>query len=89
MLGFGRDGRRMLVWIWPALSVVVVAVFTLLVVRPFGKNPIPTGDDIAEGWSDSIGRLGLTAVFPPDEDIYVGDIFAVVSDEDKKSNLLG
>jgi hypothetical protein len=66
-----------------------VIVFTFVVVRPFDDDQPNYGDDIASAWREGIGRLGLTAVFPPEEDFYVGDIFAVVADEDKKSNLLG
>lgn len=63
-----------------AAAVVIVA---LVVVRPFDTVPDPGGDDIAVAWNESIGRLGITPVYPPTEDLSVGDIWAVVSEIDK------
>jgi hypothetical protein len=40
----------------------------------------PTNDIIAD-WNRTISRLGIEPVFPPEEDIYVGDIIAVVTED--------
>lgn len=39
---------------------------------------------IAE-WNDAIFRLGIDPVFPPEEDVYVGDLLAVIT-EDRRPN---
>ena len=36
-------------------------------------------------WNDAIRRLGIQPVFPPEEDIYVGDVFAVITDDRRRS----
>lgn len=65
------------------LTVIAVAAFTLFVVRPWSKPPPdPDADDVAKQWNASISRLGITPVFPPQEDIQVGDVLAVVSAAD-------
>jgi hypothetical protein len=51
------------------------------------KNPDAT--DVADEWSKSISRLGISPIFPPQEDFYVGDIWAVISQDNvPKSGLL-
>jgi hypothetical protein len=70
-------GRRWL-W-WPGLVAIAVMVFIATVVRPFEVQPDPESDDIAKAWHRSIGRLGISSVYPPTEDMYVGDIWAVVA----------
>ena len=42
------------------------------------KAPEPDKNVVAE-WNDVILRLGIEPVFPPEEDIYVGDVFAVIT----------
>jgi hypothetical protein len=62
------------------MTAALLLAITLIVVRPLAPPPADlTADDIQQQWNDSIGRLGIEAVFPPEEDFYVGDIWAVVS----------
>lgn len=89
-MAFGSDWwRRRSFWIWPAAIVIVVIGFTIAVVRPFHIDTPADEQEIAAAWNESISLLGILPVFPPQEDISVGDIFAVISDEDRKSNLFG
>jgi hypothetical protein len=55
-------------------------IFILVVIQPFGKVASPTDEDVATAWITSIGRLGILPVYPPSEDIHVGDLWGVVAD---------
>lgn len=40
----------------------------------------PAADlSVVSEWNQAIGKLGIEPVFPPEEDIYVGDVFAVIT----------
>lgn len=43
-----------------------------------------TDDYLPKRWNESIRRLGITPVYPPQEDIYVGDIIAEIVDSGHK-----
>jgi hypothetical protein len=49
----------------------------------------PQADDVAGAWNESIARLGLLSVFPPEEDFHVGDVWAVIAEVDTATPLLG
>ena len=71
------------------LVLLAIVLFTLAVVRPFGDpGASRKDDDLAAEWNESIARLGIVPVFPPEEDLYVGDVWAVISDAPKEP-LLG
>lgn len=64
------------------LAAALIAFF--YIVRPFDPA-LPEHDDTAALWSESMSRLGIEPLYPPQEDFHVGDLFAVVSaydDED-------
>ena len=61
--------------------VAVVAGYVWLVARPQEPAPDFTAEDIISAWNDSIHKLGITAVYPPQEDMMVGDIWAVIVSE--------
>ncbi|MBK1661967.1 hypothetical protein [Paracraurococcus ruber] len=64
------------------------AAAILLLVRPFEAPPPPIETvDVATAWADSIARLGIEPVFPPTEDLQVGDLWAV-ADAGGRSPLL-
>jgi hypothetical protein len=73
-----------------ALLVVVgclaMASYFVWPTRPM--EPEVTADTLAKSWSDSIAKLGLLPVFPPEEDLHVGDVWAVIAEADEKP-LLG
>lgn len=72
------------VWahLWQILCILLVCAFTYYVVDPFGKRPDPQAQDVAAAWSSSIEKLGILAIYPPEEDFHVGDIWAVVANKD-------
>ena len=43
---------------------------------------------VATEWNNSVRRLGLNPIYPPQEDLYVGDIFAVVKSSDNSYSAL-
>jgi hypothetical protein len=49
----------------------------LVVVGACTTNQLPERDFIRDQWSSSIQRLGFEPVYPPSEDVQVGDIYAV------------
>ena len=75
--------------IWPVLGVAIVALFIIYVVRPFDT---PEADDqtpdVAAEWLASVQRLGILPVYPPEQDFYVGDLWAVIADT-QQTPLLG
>ena len=71
-------------WLWPCLAIVFAALFTITILRPFDRRDDLNADDVAAAWIGSIGRLGLIPVFPPSEDVQVGDLWAVIADADDK-----
>lgn len=42
-------------------------------------DPAPDTSSIARAWNRTIGQLGIEPVFPPEEDVHVGDIYAVIT----------
>jgi hypothetical protein len=59
------------------LGMIFVVFFPL-----FGTPSEPTADDIAKAWHDSLGRLGISTLYPPEEDFHVGDVLAVIAGTD-------
>src|SRR5262249_28269951 len=47
---------------------------------PFGAPSKLDADDIATSWNRSIARLGISPLFPPEEDFHVGDVWVVIAD---------
>jgi hypothetical protein len=71
--------NRLKVAFWPALAVLF---FGVIVYREIWRPELPHDPgarDVAKAWSNSVGRLGIAPVFPPQEDFAVGDIWAVIS----------
>jgi hypothetical protein len=59
-------------------GIVAIAVAgTILVMANFFAHRQELGVEVE--WNNAISRLGIEPVFPPEEDIYVGDVFAVVT----------
>ena len=61
---------------WVGLSAILSIGATVFVLTRSGA--LPPEPDVATAWNTSIGRLGLWPVYPPEEDIYVGDLWAVL-----------
>ena len=55
---------------------------------PIGDiGQIEVQQSLEENWNHTIQRLGIEPVFPPEEDLAVGDIFAVAVGIDKDARL--
>jgi len=68
-----------------ALTTAVSLVGISEILRIWNKLPDRTVS-VAEEWNRSILRLGIVPVFPPEEDIQVGDVFAVIKADKRKQN---
>jgi hypothetical protein len=67
---------------WTVLALVVVVVAGFFAVRYLGGGAIrgPFADaSIEENWDRTIKGLGVSPIFPPEEDLVVGDVLAVVT----------
>jgi hypothetical protein len=72
-----------------AIAIVILAVVGVFNLVRFFVSPPNTMLDgeartVATDWTTSVGRLQIEPVYPPQEDIYVGDIFAVITHSDDK-----
>jgi hypothetical protein len=56
--------------------------FIVVFLRPLSVAHDPESEDVASAWNESIQRLGLMPLYPPTEDFYVGDVWAVIVKED-------
>jgi hypothetical protein len=73
------DNRR---WLGSTAAALGSAALAMLVLLWTASMPgEQTSNDIIADWNRTISRLGIEPVFPPEEDIYVGDIFAVVTED--------
>lgn len=63
--------------IW-LIFLVLFILLALFVIRPFPTVDEPT--DVATAWNEGIARLGILPLYPPAEDFYVGDVWAVIAD---------
>lgn len=70
--------RKVAAWVLPAIALV----FILFWIRPW-QPPAATAEDMAGAWNDSIRKLGIEPLFPPQEDFAVGDIWAVIAAYDE------
>jgi hypothetical protein len=67
---------------WTVLAFVVVVVAGFFAVRYLGGGAIrgPFAEaSIEENWNRTIKSLGVSPIFPPEEDLVVGDVLAVVT----------
>ena len=85
-------------WFWQGLCAAFVLAFILVIVRPFAPSEDPNEADVAVKWNQSIAKLGILPIYPPEEDFYVGDVWGIISEADidkpteadkEKSPLLG
>jgi hypothetical protein len=76
---------------WAALAFVVVLVAGFFIVRYLGEMASRSSvadASIEENWNKTIKGLGVSPIFPPEEDLVVGDVLAVVvRDVDLDSHL--
>ncbi|MBR0954578.1 hypothetical protein [Bradyrhizobium canariense] len=61
-------------------ALVVFAAASSLLLAWLGTGPSNT--NVIEEWNATISKLGIDPVFPPEEDVAVGDIYAVLDDSE-------
>ena len=65
-----------------AIAVVLVAGFFLVrYLGGFAGSDRIAGVSIEENWNQTIQSLGVSPIFPPEEDLVVGDVLAVIVDD--------
>jgi hypothetical protein len=67
------------------LGVAILAVLGFTIVPVVWGNS-PTDKGVVAEWNETIGRLGIEPVFPPEEDIHVGDLYAVIRADRRPKN---
>jgi hypothetical protein len=78
-------------WRWIAMSVglLVLAIGIIASVRWLAsrevRQPDETGLSLEAQWNSAIRKLGIEPVYPPEEDLTVGDLFATVVSDDYPS----
>jgi len=97
--GAGGSDRRSAIGRWiksvassPALFpglAIFAAGFVIWQYVMFKEEEPVTAASIAASWNSSIAKLGITPVFPPEEDLHVGDVWAVIEDADENQAILG
>ncbi|WP_156398831.1 hypothetical protein [Methylobacterium sp. Leaf469] len=71
--------RQNFLRIFFAFFLIFIIYFSVFVIKPFDVKPDPEADDVSTAWNDAIARLGIASLFPPQEDFYVGDVWAVIA----------
>jgi hypothetical protein len=73
--------RRWLRWSAAGLGAVLVFVATAVGIARFTKAPAIPSDtnSIIDEWRATMQRIGLDPVYPPQEDVFVGDVYVVVT----------
>lgn len=75
--GTGRSWLRRI-----GIGAAVVAVLTTVTYFSFRwVAPIPEEKSVAQQWNEAIARLGIEPIYPPQEDVAVGDIFVLITDD--------
>lgn len=63
-------------------SAAFISAASLWVNQPI-EPPRLTNEEIVAGWGEAISRFGITPIFPPQEDVTVGDVWATIEFETK------
>lgn len=70
---------------WRKIGQISTAAVLLIVASSFllvWLGPEPSTTNVIEEWNATISKLGIDPVFPPEEDVAVGDIYAVLDDSE-------
>lgn len=63
--------------IFLGLLLLLTGLFVLYVIR-LDQPPLPPLN-VSDVWIESMDRLGISGVYPPREDLYVGDVWAAIT----------
>jgi hypothetical protein len=65
--------------VWPTIAAAASILYIGLIVKPFSKTAIETkAIDVAKAWNNAVSQLGISPLYPPQEDFFVGDLWAIV-----------
>ena len=70
---------------WRRIGEIVAALVVFIAASSFlliWLGPAPSNTNVIEEWNATISKLGIDPVFPPEEDVAVGDIYAVLDDSE-------
>ena len=67
-------------WLKLLLAVAVIIIITVVGTLWVVKEPARQ-KSVSEQWNEAIAQLGIEPVYPPQEDISVGDVFAIITDD--------
>jgi hypothetical protein len=80
--------KRNSVWLWPASLFAAALMYTLFIVKPFSPAvPISNVISVAGSWSSNVSQLGISPLYPPQENFFVGDLWAIVTKSPEESML--
>jgi len=65
-------------WVW-RLCIVVVALAAGVAIYVWVMSPDQQQDTVAEQWIKAVSNYGIEPAYPPQEDLYVGDVFAIIA----------
>ncbi|MGO6757245.1 hypothetical protein ACCS42_09155 [Rhizobium ruizarguesonis] len=71
-------------WIGRIVIGVAVIAFLAFVLTSFFNTAAAIDDDVPRSWNASIEKLGITPLYPPQEDFYVGDVILAVTPAKRK-----
>jgi hypothetical protein len=66
---------------WIAGGLCLVAAGAIFAAIYWGGSREPAKLSVAKQWNEAIEKLGFEPVYPPVEDIQVGDVFAMITDD--------
>ncbi len=66
-------------WIPKILAVVAVIGVVSIAGMSILRTSAALDDSVPKSWNTAIERLGITPLYPPQEDVYVGDVFLSVT----------
>jgi hypothetical protein len=97
-MGIGDAGSRAwrwlaahAIWVLPLVIFGGVVLYAIGIVRPFSPAKVDVAkksEDVADSWNIGIARLGISPLYPPQEDFFVGDLWAIIV-EAKDTGLIG
>ncbi|MGY4157877.1 hypothetical protein ACVINW_003719 [Bradyrhizobium sp. USDA 4461] len=74
--------KSILVWGLRGVLVLLAIVGGIHAVNVLGGPSKPTNieaDTVASDWNEAVHKLNIEPIYPPQEDVYVGDIYATIS----------